>query len=52
VENTTAELLARTLGRLLLDDLQTRGYGTPDELRVAVDENHGQWGCWNWSRQV
>jgi 6-pyruvoyltetrahydropterin/6-carboxytetrahydropterin synthase len=42
--NTTAELLARYIGRRLLDDLQQRTGNRPQRLQVAVDENHGQWG--------
>ena len=42
--NTTAELLARYIGRRLLDDLQQRTGSRPQRLQVAVDENNGQWG--------
>ncbi len=42
--NTTAELLARYIGRRLLDDLQTRTGTRPTRLVVAVDECQGQWG--------
>ena len=44
VSNTTAELMARYIGRQLLDDLQQRVGVRPRVVRVAVDENHGQWG--------
>ena len=44
VTNTTAELLARLIGLRLLDALQKRLGQRPAHLRVAVDENHGQWG--------
>ena len=44
VANTTAELLARHVGRQLLDDLERRTGTRPAKLRVAVDENHNQWG--------
>jgi 6-pyruvoyltetrahydropterin/6-carboxytetrahydropterin synthase len=44
VPNTTAELVAEYIGRRLLDDLQRTTGTRPDLLRVAVDENHGQWG--------
>jgi 6-pyruvoyltetrahydropterin/6-carboxytetrahydropterin synthase len=44
VANTTAELLARYLGRRLLDALQTRTGARPKHLRLAVDECEGQWG--------
>jgi 6-pyruvoyltetrahydropterin/6-carboxytetrahydropterin synthase len=43
VANTTAELLARYLGRRLLDALQERTGVRPKSLRIGVDENHGQW---------
>ena len=44
VSNTTAELLARHIGRQLLDDLQQRAGVRPKVVRVGVDENHDQWG--------
>ncbi len=44
VSNTTAELLARYIGRRLLDDIEQRTAVRPRHLRVAVDENRGQWG--------
>ena len=44
VPNTTTELLARYLGLRLLDDLQQRTGARPARLRMAVDENFGQWG--------
>ncbi len=46
VANTTAELIARYIGRRLLDDLGNRTGVRPERLRVAVDENNGQWGVW------
>jgi 6-pyruvoyltetrahydropterin/6-carboxytetrahydropterin synthase len=49
VANTTAELLARYIGHRLQAALQKAGVAVPDRLRVEVDENHGQWGCWEWS---
>ena len=48
VPNTTAELLARCLGRGLLEDLGELGIPAPHELKVGVDENNGQWGIWTW----
>jgi 6-pyruvoyltetrahydropterin/6-carboxytetrahydropterin synthase len=51
VENTTAELLARTLGHSLLDDLQRLGCPKPKLLRMGVDENNGQWGIWTWEEE-
>ncbi len=44
VANTTAELIARYLGRRLLDALEIRTGSRPQHLRVAVDECEGQWG--------
>ncbi len=44
VSNTTAELIARYIGRQLLDDLQRRVGVRPRVVRVGVDENHDQWG--------
>jgi 6-pyruvoyltetrahydropterin/6-carboxytetrahydropterin synthase len=46
VANTTAELLARYIGRRVQADLfQTTGV-RPQRLLVAVDECEGQWGVW------
>lgn len=42
VANTTAELLARHIGRQLLDDLAVRNLAKPAILRVEVDECEGQ----------
>ena len=44
--NTTAELLARYIGRRLLEALQTQLSIRPERLQVAVDEDNGQWGIW------
>ncbi len=44
IANTTAELLARWIGRQLLDELQRRTGVRPQRIQVAVDEDHGQWG--------
>jgi len=44
VPNTTAELVARYLGRRLLDELEERTGVRPRHLRIGVDENRGQWG--------
>lgn len=44
VPNTTAELIARYIGKRLLDDFQDRTGLRIGRLRVAVDENFGQWG--------
>ena len=42
--NTTAELLARYLAERLRDALLARLNYRPERIRLAVDENHGQWG--------
>ena len=42
--NTTAELLARYIGKRLLDDLQRRTGSRPTRIQVGVDESNGQWG--------
>jgi 6-pyruvoyltetrahydropterin/6-carboxytetrahydropterin synthase len=44
VANTTAELLARYLGRRLLDALEQRTGVRPKHVRLGIDENFGQWG--------
>jgi 6-pyruvoyltetrahydropterin/6-carboxytetrahydropterin synthase len=46
IANTTTELLARSIGLRLIDDLQCRTGHSPNHVRVAVDENFGQWGVW------
>ncbi len=46
VENTTAELLARYIGRRLLDDLRRQYDFVPAVLRVEVEENIGQSATW------
>jgi len=47
VANTTAELLAAYLGRELWTWLGQHSADRIHGLRVAVDENHGQWGEWS-----
>ncbi|HEX4132787.1 MAG TPA: 6-pyruvoyl tetrahydropterin synthase family protein [Pirellulales bacterium] len=44
VPNTTAEMLARHIGRRLLDNLGSRQAIRPLVLRIEVDECNGQWG--------
>lgn len=46
VANTTAELLARYIGRRLQADLFQTTSVRPQKLLVAVDECEGQWGVW------
>jgi 6-pyruvoyltetrahydropterin/6-carboxytetrahydropterin synthase len=48
VPNTTTELLARTIGLRLMDRLASLTGSRPQRLRVAVDENNGQWGECEW----
>ena len=49
IPNTTAELLARYIGQRLLAAFAARIKTTPERLRLEVDENLGQWGCWEWN---
>ncbi|MCA9105490.1 MAG: 6-pyruvoyl tetrahydropterin synthase family protein [Planctomycetales bacterium] len=49
IPNTTAELLAKYLGAALLHRLKEKGLEQPRGLRMAVDENEGQWGIVEWS---
>lgn len=44
VPNTTAELVARYIGKRLLDAIGEKTGVRITRLRVAVDENFGQWG--------
>ena len=44
VANTTAELLARYLADRLREALKSRLGFQAERIRLAVDENHGQWG--------
>ncbi|HET6882478.1 MAG TPA: 6-pyruvoyl tetrahydropterin synthase family protein, partial [Pirellulales bacterium] len=44
VPNTTAEQLARHIGRRLLDELADRGMPKPHRLSIEVDECEGQSG--------
>lgn len=41
--NTTVELIARHIGRLLLTAMEEEGLKRPERLRVGVEENFGQW---------
>ena len=42
--NTTAELLARYIGKRLLADVEARTGTRPERIQVSVDESNGQWG--------
>ena len=48
IPNTTTELLARLIGKQLQAAIETETSTRPSEIRVAVDENHGQWGVWHY----
>jgi 6-pyruvoyltetrahydropterin/6-carboxytetrahydropterin synthase len=47
IANTTAELLARYIGQQLRQRLKDQPGLAQWRLRVAVDENCGQWGVWS-----
>ncbi|HVA48010.1 MAG TPA: 6-pyruvoyl tetrahydropterin synthase family protein [Pirellulales bacterium] len=42
VPNTTAEMLARHIGRRLIAELAARGIAVPPRVRIEVDECEGQ----------
>ena len=46
VANTTAELLARFIGRELIVRLSLAAAHPYTQLTVGIDENNGQWGYW------
>ena len=46
VPNTTTELIARYLGQRLSAAIADDGLPQPSRMRIAVDENNGQWGEW------
>jgi 6-pyruvoyltetrahydropterin/6-carboxytetrahydropterin synthase len=48
LENTTAELLARYVGLLLLEVLRKEHGFVPDVLRVQIEENIGQSATYEW----
>lgn len=43
VENTTAELIARWVGRQLMQSLHFEAAPQIQQLRVSIEENFGQW---------
>jgi 6-pyruvoyltetrahydropterin/6-carboxytetrahydropterin synthase len=51
IENTTAELLARYIGRRLLEELQRHHNYRPEVLRVQVEENIGQSATYEWRNE-
>ena len=44
IANTTAELLARHIGQLLIEKLGSLDHAGIERVVIQVDENHGQWG--------
>jgi 6-pyruvoyltetrahydropterin/6-carboxytetrahydropterin synthase len=52
IPNTTTELLAQLIGMQLLEAIETETSTQPTEMRLAVDENHGQWGVWNYQADL
>jgi 6-pyruvoyltetrahydropterin/6-carboxytetrahydropterin synthase len=48
IANTTAELLARHIGQMLLATLNTRLGFVPGNLRIELDECDGQLGVFEW----
>ncbi len=47
IENTTAELIARWIGRSLIERLKLNQQHGLTRLRISVEENFGQWAdCW------
>lgn len=49
IENTTAELLARYIGKRLLDDLRAQHQYQPKRLQVEVEESFGQSAFYEWT---
>ncbi len=48
IANTTTELLARQIGRQLLEILSSRHSFCPTRLRIELDECEGQLAVWDW----
>lgn len=46
IPNTTTELLAKHIGEELLKELGSEATENIALMRIAVDENNGQWGEW------
>ena len=51
VSNTTAELLARWIGRAWQKEVANKGIPLPHITRVSVEENFGQWATCEWERE-
>lgn len=49
IPNTTAELLAKFIGQRLLERLPAAAVAAIQRLQIEVDENHGQWGVWEFA---
>lgn len=47
--NTTAEWLAWHIGQLLRAEIKKLDSDNIQSIKIQVDENHGQWGCWQGS---
>lgn len=50
VANTTTELLAKHIGRCLLERLEEKHKILPQALTIEVDECYGQLGIWVWEQ--
>ena len=46
VPNTTTELLARWIGKTLVERVDSRHWSDVHRITILVDENFGQWGAW------
>ena len=46
IPNTTTELLAKFIGEQLIDEMGETLTRNANLVRIAVDENNGQWGEW------
>lgn len=47
IANTTAELISRWIGQMLISRLKLRDQHGLTRLRISVEENFGQWAdCW------
>ena len=49
VANTTTELLAKHVADQLRDVSRSENWPPLRQLSVGIDENHGQWGIYEWS---
>lgn len=51
VANTTTELLAKYVADQLREIASARAWPTFHQLSVSIDENHGQWGIYEWTAE-